>query len=108
MTPQEMSDVALAFKAGKRIQFRRKDNPHGNWLFTDIPRWNFEHSNYRVEPPVSLKACPCCGSSAYRLEGISRIQICCVKCGLKTALLDESAAIKAWNLRVLADLESQV
>lgn len=54
MTPDQIIEVATAFKNGKTIQFYDKVCNKG-WLDTNNPVWAFDKITYRVKPePMEL------------------------------------------------------
>jgi hypothetical protein len=51
-TPEEISEVALGFAAGKTVQWRTVDGV-GHWeSHPGVPMFNFYYYQYRIAPPA--------------------------------------------------------
>lgn len=50
MKIDEMIEVMKAYKEGKKIEVRAKDDDDAEWVFVSGPAWNFFEADYRVKP----------------------------------------------------------
>lgn len=50
MTNQQILEVVSAAEAGKRIEWRHKEQRGQAWNPADNPVWDFCHNEYRVAP----------------------------------------------------------
>lgn len=55
MTIEEQISVMTAYKAGKPIQFRLKNDNNNIWINSDSPVWNWSQYEYRIKLENKLR-----------------------------------------------------